>query len=54
MAGVEDTNTGAGTGTGAAAGAVAELLPAGLLAAAAMRAANSLESRFFFIREPLQ
>src|ERR1700733_5964804 len=38
-AGVEDTNTGAG----------AELVPAGCLAAAAIRAANSLESRFFFM-----
>ena len=42
--GVDDTNTGAGT---AAAGA--DLVPAGWLAAAAIRAANSLESRFFFI-----
>ena len=39
FAGVEDTNTGAG----------AELIPAGCLAAAAIRAANSLESRFFFM-----
>jgi hypothetical protein len=38
-AGVKDTNTGAG----------AELVPAGCLAAAAIRAANSLESRFFFM-----
>jgi hypothetical protein len=37
-----DTNTGAGT----------EPVPAGWLAAAAIRAANSLESRFFFIWEP--
>ena len=43
--GVDDTNTGAGT---VAAGA--DLVPAGCLAAAAIRAANSLESRFFFIR----
>ena len=47
--GVEDTNTGAG----AAAGAGAEPLPAGWLAAAAMRAAKSLESRFFFMSETL-
>ena len=36
---VEDTDTGEG----------AELVPAGCLAAAAIRAANSLESRFFFM-----
>jgi hypothetical protein len=47
--GVGDTNTGAA----AAAGAGAEPLPAGWLAAAAMRAAKSLESRFFFIQGPL-
>lgn len=38
-AGIEDTNTGTGV----------ELVPAGCLAAAAIRAANSLESRFFFM-----
>jgi hypothetical protein len=38
-AGIEDTNTGAG----------AELAPAGWLAAAAIRAAKSLELRFFFM-----
>jgi hypothetical protein len=37
--GAGDTNTGAGT----------EPVPAGWLAAAEIRAANSLESRFFFI-----
>jgi hypothetical protein len=54
-AGVEDTSTGADTGAtaGASTGAGAELLPAGWLAAAATRAAKSLESRFFFIRGPL-
>jgi hypothetical protein len=46
---VEDTNTGALIGADAG----AALLPAGWLAAAAMRAAKSLESRFFFIRGPL-
>jgi fructose-1,6-bisphosphatase/sedoheptulose 1,7-bisphosphatase-like protein len=46
VAGVEDTNTGASAGAGA------ELLPAGWLAAAAIRAANSLESRFFFMLGP--
>jgi hypothetical protein len=39
VAGAGDTNTGAG----------AELVPAGCLAAAAIRAAKSLESRFFFM-----
>lgn len=43
--GVEATKTGASAGV--------EFAPAGWLAAAAMRAANSLESRFFFIRGPL-
>jgi hypothetical protein len=38
--GVEDTNTGAG----------AELAPAGWRAAAAIRAARSAESRFFFMQ----
>jgi hypothetical protein len=38
-AGAEDTSTGAGT----------DPAPAGCLAAAEIRAANSLESRFFFI-----
>jgi hypothetical protein len=42
-AGVEDANTGADTGAGA------ELRPAGWLAAAEIRAAKSLESRFFFM-----
>lgn len=51
VAGVEDTKTGGEIG--AAAGAGAEGLPAGWLAAAASRAANSLELRFFFIQEPL-
>jgi hypothetical protein len=49
-AGVEDTNTGAGAAAGAGLGA--EPLPAGWLAAAAMRAAKSLESRFFFMESP--
>jgi hypothetical protein len=40
--GAGETNTGAGT----------EPVPAGWLAAAAIRAANSLESRFFFMQEP--
>jgi hypothetical protein len=48
-AGADDTKTGAAT----VASAGAELLPAGWLAAAAMRAASSLESRFFFIQGPL-
>jgi len=39
VAGAGDTNIGAG----------AELVPAGCLAAAAIRAAKSLESRFFFM-----
>jgi hypothetical protein len=39
LSGVGDTNTGVG----------AELVPAGCLAAAAILAAKSLESRFFFI-----
>jgi hypothetical protein len=39
VVGAGDTNTGAG----------AALAPAGLLAAAAIRAAKSLESRFFFM-----
>ena len=41
-AGAADTNTAAGTAP----------VPAGCLAAAAIRAAKSLESRFFFIWEP--
>lgn len=44
-AGVEHTNVGAGLGADAG----AALLPAGWLAAAAIRAASSLESRFFFM-----
>src|ERR1700722_5894289 len=44
-AGDEATNTGASAGFCAG----AELLPPGWLAAAAIRAANSLESRFFFM-----
>ena len=53
-AGAEDTSVGAGfaASTGARTGAGAELLPAGWLAAAAMRAASSLESRFFFMERP--
>jgi hypothetical protein len=49
--GAGETKTGAGTAAGAGAGA--ESLPAGWLAAAAMRAAKSLESRFFFMTETL-
>jgi hypothetical protein len=45
--GAKDINTGAGAA--ARAGLGAERLPAGWLAAAAIRAANSLESRFFFM-----
>ena len=52
VAGVEATNTGAGADAGFCAGA--ELLPAGWLAAAAIRAARSLESRFFFMERPLR
>jgi hypothetical protein len=53
-AGAEDTKVGAGfaAGAGASTGAGAEFLPAGWLAAAAMRAARSLESRFFFMENP--
>jgi hypothetical protein len=51
VAEVEDTNTGAGAAAGGGLGT--EPLPAGWLAAAAMRAAKSLESRFFFITGPL-
>ena len=47
-AGVEATSTGAGASTGLG----AEPLPAGWLAAAAIRAAKSLESRFFFMEIP--
>jgi hypothetical protein len=41
-----------GAGAAAGAGLAAEPLPAGWLAAAAMRAAKSLESRFFFMERP--
>src|SRR5580658_9903449 len=51
-AGVEATNTGTSADAGFC--AVAELLPAGWLAAAAILAANSLESRFFFMERPLR
>src|ERR1700733_1037885 len=50
--GVEDTKTGADAG--ATTGSGAEVLPAGWLAAAAIRAANSLESRFFFMQGPVR
>jgi hypothetical protein len=53
-AGVEDTNVGGGFGasTGASTGSGVEFLPAGWLAAFSIRAAKSLESRFFFMESP--